>query len=89
LAFLGKNRLDNDAQTFGQILELADVIGSEGLVAHSTPPNRNLRRRGCGVWWIKDLVELPDLVGRQGMWGAASGIRQEILFSAFAHTGDC
>ena len=46
LAFLGKNRLDNDAQMFGQILELADVIGREGLVQ---VPHRRTGTSGAGA----------------------------------------
>src|SRR5262245_47981322 len=74
LAFLGENRLGNGAQAFGQIVELADVVGVEGPVAGAAPAypdlrdgGRRLRRRRTG-----ELVEPPDLLGRQRMWSTAS-----------------
>lgn len=70
LAFPGKHRIDNSPQALGQILELADVIGIERLVARPAPPNVDL-----GLGWRRrqeDLIEAPDLLGRQRMWSAAS-----------------
>jgi len=48
------------------------VIGREGLVARPTSPNPNLRDGGLRRRRIDDLVDLPDLLGRQRMWRAAS-----------------
>lgn len=45
-AFLGENCLDDGTEARGQILELADVIGREGLVTRPASPNPNLRRWG-------------------------------------------
>lgn len=47
------------------------MIGREGLVASPTLPNPNLRGWGRRGRWIDDPVDLPDLLGRQRMWGAA------------------
>ena len=49
---------------FGQIIELADVIGVEGLVASAAMPSSNLRGGGLRLRWVRDLVDLSNLLGR-------------------------
>jgi hypothetical protein len=63
-AFLDENRLDDGSKAFGQIIELADVIGVEGLVASAAMPSSNLRGVGLRLRWTRDLVELPNLLGQ-------------------------
>jgi hypothetical protein len=46
LAFLDENCLDDDSKAFGQIIELADVIGVEGLLASAAMSSSNLRGVG-------------------------------------------
>jgi hypothetical protein len=66
---LDKDCLDDSSQAFRQVLELADLIGGEGLLARSTSPNPKLRD-GRGRW-IGDLVELP------GSGWATSDVRRD------------
>ena len=71
VALLLENRLDDRAQLFREVCKLTHMVAFERLVARLATSNRDLRDRHRRRR-VQDPAELPNLLGRQGVWRTAA-----------------